>query len=102
MVFRATLEDSKKSYLKNPSPEMVAAMDAIKVFKKQKKFEQRERPLDVVQKKTETTTAAINNDLETKSSSAATSSTTAATIRRIVTNKAHAYYYFPRRKEVAT
>lgn len=77
-------------------------MDAIKVFKKQKRFEQRERPLDVVQKETKTTIAAINDDLETKSSAAAISSTTVATIRRIVTNKAHAYYYFPRRKEVAT
>lgn len=65
---------------------MVAAMDAIKMFKMQKKFEQRERPVDVLQTTTE---------LETKSSS-----TTASPLRRVVANnnKAHAYFYFPHRK----
>lgn len=91
---RAKLEDSRWSALKNPSVEMTAAMDAIKLFKKQKKYEQRERPVDVLQ----TTVSTTTTELPIKTSAVFTSSTTASPVRRLVTSKAHAYFYFPHRK----
>lgn len=76
---------------------MMAAMDAIKVFdKKQKKFEQRERPIDVLNQKRDATTFAA---LET-TSSVVIQSTTATPLRKRVVgnNRGHAYFYFPHRK----
>lgn len=77
---------------------MVAAMDAIKVFKKQRKTEQRERPLDAASKKEGNAEKSTSMH---SISTTVTSSTATTPPRRAVANKAHAYYYFPRRKEVA-
>lgn len=70
-------------------------MDAIKLFKKQKKYEERERPVDRLQT---TVIPAIIKELVTRSS-VAVQSTTIVPVKRVVANKAHTYFYFPRRKE---
>lgn len=81
--------------LKNPSQEMIAAMDAIKTFKMQKKFEQRQRPVDNLQ-----TTISSTDFKEIKNSVVPKISTTPTSLRRISNNnKAHAYYYFPHRNK---